>query len=220
MVGLTVVVTGVQEVRKNMKKTDIGVTAALEREKKRHAFMAERQVKKAYRRRLKVRSGTLIRSVTTRSTGKKSRSWEVGTPVKYAKSHEEGAIIRPHTRREIVVGRTKDGRPRTRMTTGRMLAIPVGAARTMARVAKGRQIDKTALDLSKGQPFTTFVSKSGKAIMLSIAGKPPEPIAALVSKTHIRGKRVFGRVTKLINRVYPRNMQKSIQRVIRKNGGA
>jgi hypothetical protein len=222
MVALVVVAKGMPQAKKRMNAIDKAKAQILEREKRRHAFIAERRVKQMYRgRMLRVRSGNLIRSVNTRGHGAKSKTWEVGTPVEYAKSHERGATIRPKHGggRMVVTGRRADGSLTSKMSKGTKLAIPLDAAKTKAGVTRSNKIDRIALDLSRGRPFTTFVSKSGKALMLAV-GNEVTPIAALVDRVRLKRKPTFGRVTKLISKLLPKRTQVEIQKMIKQKGAA
>jgi hypothetical protein len=123
----------------------------------------------------------------------------------------------------IITGRLKSGQLRGKMSKGTHLAIPVGRALQgkkkgmRGRSAKSDRIDRTAMDISGGKPFSTFVSKSGKAIMMMVKGwEEAEPIAALKRSVRIPKRPTWARVLKLLQKQLPRAVHGDIQKRIRK----
>lgn len=220
----SVVVKGAETVARNMEKTRRQASRDIEIVTRKVAFGAERQWKKRYSGRdLKPRSGTLRRSVNTRKIhGFRERSrYEVGTPVKYSRPHDVGAVIRPKNRgREVITGRRADGTLRTKRALGRRLLIPLAAAKTRAGVVRDVHLDQVALALSRGAPFTTWVSKSGRALLMRVGNGDIQVIGALVSQVRIRGRKTSERVARTADAALVRLMNKRLKRNIRKNGGA
>lgn len=223
MTAVTIDVSGLREMRGALVKLDKAQTKALAKVSRQMAVRANRRVKLLYRRVLHVRSGTLWRSVRiqrARDSRTRQAIFRVGTTVKYAKTHEDGATIFPSGRgRGIVRGRRVDGTLVTGTSQGRMLAIPVGRAKTRAGVARSMHIDSTANRLSGGQPFSTFVvGDAKKTLMLAVQGRAPEPIAALRPFVRIKRRPVFSRVARVVSRIFPREALRAIKRAGKRAG--
>ena len=220
MVALKTIVRGHQRARREVARVRKAQRKETDAQIRKATFRAEKLVKRLYSGpMLKTRSGTLRRSVhhVLKSADDGLRA-SVGTPTKYALTHEKGGVIRPTFRggRSVVVGRLAGGQIKTKTSKGRMLAIPVGPAKTPAGVAKHSKIDQTALTLSKGKPFSTFVSQSGKAIMLSVRGGGVQPIAALKSRVRIPKRAVWDKVFRHIRRRLPADIAEGISKQTRK----
>jgi phage gpG-like protein len=151
-------------------------------------------IKKQYRSKLR-QTGTLMKSVTStivRRGGLVTLA-RVGTPIVYAPIHEKGGTekggtVRPKGRsRTVIVGRTASGEIKTKTAGGKMLAIPGKIARTkQTGTARQKFIDQAGLVASGGRPFSTFVSKSGKALLISVKGRPLQ-LLLLCRKVASRG---------------------------------
>jgi len=157
----------------------------------RTTFKAADRIKQHYRTSVHVRSGLLIRSVQTHliRLGDHTESATVSTTTTYALTHEQGATIRPKgIPRMLIVGRRKDGTIVHKMGGGKMLAIPL--TKTEAGASRERLIDIAAMGLAQGRPFRTFVSRSGRALMLA-TGRVVRPIAALAKQVRIPARPIW-----------------------------
>jgi hypothetical protein len=220
------VVKGVKEQKKRIKKIDAEKRKSLDTMIKRETLAGEKYIKRLYSGPvLKVRSGLLRASVhhlfEKRKDGLRSR---LSTATRYALKHERGGKVRAGNRggRMIITGRTKTGL-RSKISKGTYLAIPVGRAlqgkkrKNRAQVAKGSRIDRVALDIAGGNEFTTFVSKSGRALMMMVKGwRKAEPIAALKRSVTLPKRPVWARVQKLLAKKLPVAVHVDINKRIRK----
>ncbi len=213
--------------------------AAQEKVTARMALTAEGRVKRRYYRGrvLHSRSGFLRSSVTSRREKKADGvSWVVGTDVKYAAAHEDGAVVTPRGRtRTVITGRLQSGRITTKQSKGRFLAIPLKAAKdadkgkaasTRAGVSRGSRGDQVILAWSKGRPFTTFVkdgilfAKRGTTRVFASGASPigekPTPFFALRRSVRIPKRPVWSRVSKVINRAFGNEFSKVFKQKIEK----
>lgn len=132
--------------------------AAIQRELGGVALKAQRESRLLATSRLKVRTGKLRQSIYsgTRLKGATVEAY-IGSKTPYAAIQERGGIVRPRT--------------------ARMLAIPLGAAKTRAGV--NRQGPRDYADL--------FLIKSrGKLLLVRKVGDGIEPMFLLVHQTKIR----------------------------------
>lgn len=225
--GLTVAIRGADLVERNLDRLGKDTRRQIQRTTRRQALLAQRQLRSHLSgRTLKPRTGLLRSSIgVKRVAGLRGRvAFEVGTNVRYAASHEEGVTIRPSFRggRFIVTGRRADGSLTGKISRGTKLAIPIGQARTRRGVAKSDRIDQTALKLSRGLPFSTFVRDG----VLLLARRTPGgrsrvmAIAALKDKVKLRGRHFFQRTAEDRGRAWLAQIRFIIRRAIQQNGGA
>jgi phage gpG-like protein len=119
-VAVLIKAKGLRKAQKRFKTTAAQIKRGLLRAIEEAARTVENDVKKNKLRGgtpLNVRSGRLIKSTHTRIVKSRLAAF-VGTPVPYAKAHEEGATIKP-----------KAG--------GRVLTIPLPAAKTKSGMSRG-----------------------------------------------------------------------------------
>lgn len=137
-----------RDLRKAMKTALVGVAAKAKRESKLLATT-----------RLSVRTGKLRQSIYSGTRIKRDTVEAfTGSKVPYAAIQERGGVVRPRT--------------------ARMLAIPLGAAKTKAGVNRQRPRDYTDLFIIK--------SKSGKLLLVRKNGDGIEPLFLLVHQSKIR----------------------------------
>lgn len=249
--GLTIQIRDVDDVVRNIDRLGKDDRKALDRITKRQAFQAQAKLRAHYSgRTLRSRSGKLRQSVrVAKIRGAQDRvAFEIGSNSRYAGIHEEGGTIRAKNRggRFVVTGRKADGTLTGTISKGTMLAIPLSDARTAAGVARNDRIDQTALQLSRGRPFSTYFSPTADGAILKmavhyglgrvkrdddggrafVAATRPRhtqskvyALAKLQRSVKLRGRHPAERVADDVGRAWAAQMRAAIRIAIRKNGG-
>lgn len=148
-----------------------------------------RNIQKRLKRRFTKGTGALAASVQLRKR-RTFASWEVFSDEPHAVIRELGGVIKPkRSGRPYIAGRRKDGSLRIQHSQGKRLAIPHPNFRDHA--LGGKPIDEIADELSGGQTFGTWASKSGNTLWLRIGRGAPMILAALAPRIKVKGKPVW-----------------------------
>lgn len=228
MIRASIIVKGVEKMHADHVRAQKKASDVLRRERQKAAYFIESEVKRDYTTTLHVRSGLLRSSVVvTPRRIVKQEDISVGTPIRYAASHEDGATVRASGKgRTYIAGRRVGGQLSYRQSKGSMLTIPIGqaaavgiaarrrAAKTAAGVAQAGFADQIALSLSRGRAFGTFISKSGRAILMRV-GSEIIPVAALKAMVRIPRRPVWAKALRAVERRLPAGVVASLEREIR-----
>lgn len=174
MVALGVTSPNAKQVRKDYRKLAGSLALTTERGIAIEIIQSERNVKRAYSGRvLQKRTGALWKSVNSfvKRAGFNTGG-HIGSSIKYARAHEEGARIKPTGKsagRRYIKGRKADGTPIYGTSKGRMLAFPSVRAQTGTGTARHGKLDIAISKTVRG-PYYTKISRSGKAIIAFVSG--------------------------------------------------